>query len=374
MIDSGGPQRKSQMGNIEQDLQRRSPNRTRGSEPARPYHARPTAALRENEYAELKQLIKQKGLLQKQPSYYTVHILLILSLLALSLTFVVLVDTLWLQLLNAALLAFVFAQIGFIGHDAGHRQIFNAAGKNTITGLAVNFLVGTSRSWWIDKHNRHHANPNQLDVDPDISIPVLAFSEEQARTKRGVLRSVVRYQAYLFFPLLLLEGLGLRIASFHFMARTRRRYILPELFLATVHFVLYFGFLFSVLGVWQATAFIFVHQALFGLYVGSTFAVNHKGMLFLDKDIQMDFLRRQVLTSRNVNANPIIDFWYGGLNYQIEHHLFPNMPRNKLPEAQEIVKAFCQARSVSYCEASVLQSYREVLQSLHQVGARGASA
>ncbi|HEU4760354.1 MAG TPA: fatty acid desaturase, partial [Dehalococcoidia bacterium] len=240
----------------------------------------------------MKQLIKLKGLLQKQPSYYTVHISLILSLLALSLTFVVLVDTLWLQLLNAAFLAFVFAQIGFIGHDAGHRQIFNAPGKNAITGLAVNFLLGTSRSWWIDKHNRHHANPNQLDVDPDISIPVLAFSEEQARRKRGVLRSVVTYQAYLFFPLLLLEGLGLRIASFHFMARTRRAYILPELFLATVHFVLYFGFLFSVLGIWQATAFIIVHQALFGLYVGSTFAVNHKGMLFLDKDSQMDFLRR----------------------------------------------------------------------------------
>jgi fatty acid desaturase len=362
------------MGNIGQDLRQRSPNRAPGSEPAQPYQARPTPAPRQNEYAELKQLIKQKGLLHKQPSYYTGQILLILSLLALSLTFVVLIDTLWLQLLNAAFLAFVFAQIGFIGHDAGHRQIFGATGKNEITGLAVNFLLGTSRSWWIDKHNRHHSNPNQLDVDPDISIPVLAFSEEQARTKRGVLRFVVRYQAYLLFPLLALEGLGLRVASFHFMARTRTTYILPELFLATVHFVLYFGFLFSVLSVWQATAFIVVHQALFGLYVGSTFAINHKGMLILDKDSKMDFLRRQVLTSRNVKPNPLIDFWYGGLNYQIEHHLFPNMPRNKLPEARKIVKAFCQAHSVSYCEESVLQSYREVLQSLHQVGVQGALA
>ncbi len=330
--------------------------------------------LSENDYAELKQLINQKGLLHKQPAYYTGQILLILSLLALSLTFVVLVDTLWLQLLNAAFLAFVFGQIGFVGHDAGHRQIFHATGKNDITGLAVGLLLGTSRSWWIDKHNRHHGNPNQLDVDPDISIPVLAFSEEQARTKRGVLRFVVRFQAYLFFPLLALEGLGLRLASIQFMARIRARYILPELFLATVHFVLYFGFLFSVLGVWQATAFIIVHQALFGLYVGSTFAPNHKGMPLLDKGNQLDFLRRQVLTSRNVKANPLSDFWYGGLNYQIEHHLFPNMPRNKLRDAQEIVKPFCQARSVSYCETSMLQSYREVLRYLHQVGAQGGLA
>ncbi len=333
-----------------------------------------TSALRENEYAELKQLINQQGLLRKQPSYYTRQILLVLSLLALSLAFVVLIDTLWLQLLNAAFLAFVFAQIGFIGHDAGHRQIFRATGKNALTGLVVNFLLGTSQSWWIDKHNRHHSNPNRLDVDPDISIPVLAFSEEQARAKRGVLRFVVRYQAYLLFPVLLLEGIGLRVASFHFMAQTRKMYILPELLLAIAHFGVYFGFLFFVLGVWQATAFILVHQALFGLYVGSAFATNHKGMLILGKDSQMDFLRRQVLTSRNVKASPLIDFWYGGLNYQIEHHLFPNMPRNKLPEAQKVVKAFCQSRSVSYCETSVFQSYREILQSLHQVGAQGTLA
>ncbi len=362
------------MENIGRGLRMPSPDETLDSDPAQPYQARPTPALRENEYAELKQLVKEQGLLNKQPSFYAGQILLVLSLLSISLTFVVLIDALWLQLLNAAFLAFVFAQIGFIGHDAGHRQIFNAAGKNKIAGLAVNFLLGTSRSWWIDKHNRHHSNPNQLDVDPDISIPVLAFSEEQARAKRGVLRFVVRYQAYLLFPLLALEGLGLRLASFHYMAGIRKRYILPELFLAAVHFVLYFGFLFAVLGVWQAAAFIFVHQALFGLYMGSTFAPNHKGMLLLDKGNKMDFLRRQVLTARNVRANPLTDFWYGGLNYQIEHHLFPNMPRNKLREAQEIVKAFCQARSISYCEASVLQSYREVLLDLHQVGAQGASA
>ena len=211
------------MGNIGRDLRMRSPDETLGSEPAQPYQARSTLALRENEYAELKQLIKKQGLLNKQPASYAGLILLTLSLLALSLTFVVLIDALWLQLLNAAFLAFVFAQIGFIGHDAGHRQIFQANGMNKIAGLAVSFLLGISRSWWIDKHNRHHSNPNQLDVDPDISIPVLAFSEEQARAKRGVLRFVVRYQAYLLFPLLALEGFGLRIASFHCMAGIRKR-------------------------------------------------------------------------------------------------------------------------------------------------------
>ena len=92
-------------------------------------------------------------------------------------------------------------------------------------------------------------------------------------------------------------------------------------------------------------------------------------MPLLERDSKVDFLRRQVLTSRNVRAHPITDFWYGGLNYQIEHHLFPRMPRNKLREAQPIIRGFCQDHSIVYHETSVIQSYREILQHLQEVGA-----
>jgi fatty acid desaturase len=101
----------------------------------------------------------------------------------------------------------------------------------------------------------------------------------------------------------------------------------------------------------------------------SIFAPNHKAMPLLERDSKVDFLRRQVLTSRNVIAHPITDFWYGGLNYQIEHHLFPRLPRNKLREAQPIIRGFCRDHSIAYHETSVLQSYKEILQHLHEVGA-----
>jgi fatty acid desaturase len=99
------------------------------------------------------------------------------------------------------------------------------------------------------------------------------------------------------------------------------------------------------------------------------FAPNHKGMEILDSESRLDFVRRQVLTSRDVTAGPLTDFWYGGLNYQIEHHLFPSMPRNKLKEAQVIVRAFCEERGIPYRETGAMQSNREILQYLHQVSA-----
>ena len=329
-----------------------------------------------DEYADLRRLVIQRGLLDKQLPYYVFKFLSTLGLLALSLTVLALVDTLWIQLLNAGFLAFVFAQIGFVGHDSGHRQIFRSARNNEIASLFICFLLAFERSWWLDKHGRHHSNPNHLALDPDADFPVLAFTKEQSLKKKGGYRFIVKYQAFLFYPMLLLEGLGLRLAGVLYILTNKIKYPVAEPLLMLGHFIVYFGLLFFFLSAWHAVLFFAVHQALYGLFVGSVFAPNHKGMLMVDEDDELDFVRRQVLTARNVKAHPFTDFWYGGLNYQIEHHLFPNMPRNKLKEAQEVTKAFCKEHSIPYYETGILQSVKEILQSLHEESAplRGGKA
>jgi fatty acid desaturase len=323
-----------------------------------------------NEFVELKRMIKQKGLLDKQPGYIVIKLVITLALFALSLVVLVMVANPWLQFLNAIFMAFLFVQIGFIGHDVGHRQSFPAAWKNDMIGLIVgNLLIGISRAWWVDKHNRHHAFSNQLELDPDIELPSIAFSESQALSKRGLLRFIVKYQVYFFFPMLTLVSVGLRVDSVLYLVAKKANYLLAESVLLALHFIWYFGLLYYALGFWGMLGFAVVHQALFGLYMGSVFAPNHKGMLTLEKDTQMDFLHQQVLTSRNVVSHPFIDFWYGGLNYQIEHHLFPGLPRNKLRDAQKIIRPFCEKHQISYHETGFFESYQEILQYLGEVSA-----
>jgi fatty acid desaturase len=257
-----------------------------------------------------------------------------------------------------------------MGHDSGHRQIFHGARKNDMIGLIVgNLLIGISYGWWYDYHNAHHGNPNQPDLDPDIKIAPLAFYEEQARGKRGLTRFIVKYQGYLYFPLILFEGLSKRNSSIRYLLMKQSRYRMVESVLLLAHYSIYLGLLFSLLGGWQALVFIAINQAIFGLYMGSVFAPNHKGMPILASDHKLDYLHMQVITARNITAHPITDFIYGGLNYQIEHHLFPSLPRNKLREAQEVIKSFCQKHSISYHETSVLQSYREILGHFHEISA-----
>ena len=162
------------------------------------------AVLKQQDYAELKRRIVAAGLLEKQPGYFAFNSLVRLTLLGTSIAILFTINILWVQLLNAAFLAFALTQIGYLGHDAGHRQIFRGAHRNDVFGLGINFLLGLGRTWWVDTHNEHHVDPNDLERDPHTFLPIFAFSEEQARTKEGFLRRIVGYQSFYFFPILLL--------------------------------------------------------------------------------------------------------------------------------------------------------------------------
>ncbi len=323
------------------------------------------------EYTQLSRQIKQAGLLERRRGWYMARIGANLLLLAAGWAAFAVIGPSWWQLLTAAYLAIVFTQLAFVGHDAGHRQIFRSRRANDLVGLLhANLLVGISFDWWVGKHNRHHSNPNHEDLDPDISITALAFTPDQARSKHGLVRLLARYQGWLFFPLLLLEAAHLHLASAKAILRGGPgRANLLEGLLVVVHVAGYLGALLVVLSPLQAVVFLAVQQGLFGLYLGCAFAPNHKGMPTLTQDDQLDFLRRQVLTSRNVAGSRLVDALLGGLNYQIEHHLFPNMPRPNLRRAQPLVRAFCQDHDLPYTEASLFGSYVQAVRHLHTVGA-----
>jgi fatty acid desaturase len=323
----------------------------------------------EDDYRELKRRVVSAGLLEREPRYYAGKLAITLALYVVVPVALVLSHSTWAIVAIAVFGAFAFTQLGLLSHDLGHKQF--SIGRLTLSlgFLFGPILLGFSRAWWLDKHNRHHSYPNQLGLDPDVGIAAISFTPEQAKSKTGALRFVNRYQAFLFFPALMLEGLHLRLESVRYLLAERTRYYRQELALMALSTAAWGWFLFATLGAGGALVFIAVNQSLYGLYLGSIFAPNHKGMPILDQDTKLDFFRRQVLTARNVKASPFRDFWYGGLNYQIEHHLFPNMPRNKLGEAQKIVRAYCAEREVSYYETGVVRSYREVLSHLHQASA-----
>ncbi|WP_020669509.1 fatty acid desaturase family protein [Amycolatopsis nigrescens] len=322
-----------------------------------------------SDYAELSREIRQAGLLRRRYGYYAVKIgLNILAFAGGWVAFAFLGDSWW-QLFLAAFFAVMFGQFAFIGHDAGHKQIFRKRQANDLIGYVHGGLVGISYGMWLGQHNRHHANPNHEQDDPDLDIPALAFTVGQGGHKRGFLRWMAKYQAFLFFPLLLLEGLSLHASSVQALRHPGVKARRGEILLLAGHFALYLTAVFLVLSPLTAVVFILVHQCLWGVYMGCSFAPGHKGMPTLAERHTLDFLRKQVLTSRNVRGGIWVDFALGGLNYQIEHHLFPTLPRPHLRRAQPIVREFCRQRGIDYAQCGWLRTYGYVLEHLHAVGA-----
>jgi fatty acid desaturase len=327
------------------------------------------ATSRGSDYAALSRQVRQAGLLELRPRYYAWKITLTAAALAVGWAAFAVIGNSWWQLADAVFLSIAFAQLGFLGHDAGHRQVFRTRRANTVLGLACgNLGTGVSYAWWAGKHNRHHAHPNTEGADPDIMISVLAFSGARARAGRGVQRLIFRYQAYLLVPMLFLEAIGLHASSIRMVTGPGCRYRKWEAALLGAHFAAYLGAVFFVLPPGKAVVFILLQQGLFGFYLGCSFAPNHKGMPILDASDKTDFLRRQVLTSRNVRGGWLTDFALGSLNYQIEHHLFPSMPRPNLRRAQALVTAFCADQGVPYTQTSLLGSYAQALGHLAAVG------
>ena len=160
----------------------------------------------------------------------------------------------------------------------------------------------------------------------------------------------------------------MHVASIRALTGRAPRYRAWETGLLAIHVVGYLSAVFLVLSPVKAVVFILVQQGLFGLYLGSSFAPNHKGMPILGASDRSGFLDRQVLTSRNVRGGRLTDVALGSLNYQIEHHLFPSMPRPNLRRSQPLVREFCLQRDLPYCQSSLVGSYVDALRYLNSVG------
>ncbi|MFI6937986.1 acyl-CoA desaturase [Streptomyces sp. NPDC050418] len=335
-----------------------------------PVRERPAAAARGSEFAPLLRTVKGQGLLERRTGWYARSIALNTLALAAVVTAVALVGNSWWTLLLAVPLALFSARTSFIGHDEGHYQIAGRRSVNRVLGLIhANLLVGTSAAWWNDKHNRHHANPNHVDKDPDVAPDVLVFADEHVAGRTGFKAWLTRHQAWLFFPLCLLEGINLKVQGIKDLRRQEPRERVVEGLLLLAHAAAYATLLLTVLSPGKALLFVLLHQALFGLHLGLAFAPNHKGMPMPDGNSERwGHLRRQVLTSRNIRGGPVTDWLLGGLNYQIEHHLFPNMPRPHLRLAQPLVRAHCRDLGIPYTETGAVDSYRQALGHLREIG------
>ncbi|SDO20121.1 Fatty acid desaturase [Nakamurella panacisegetis] len=328
------------------------------------------AARPPSDYSQVLQSAQSLNLMRRAYSYYAIRFGMLAAALAGVWVAFAFVGNSWSQLAIAATLGLVLTQIIFYSHDAAHRQVFAGQKANEMAALIMGTLIGgVSLAWWHNKHNKHHAAPNQIGKDSDIAASVVHFYPAENPPRNRVLGFLHRRQGWWFFPLLAVEMLNLHVQGVQAVVTRKglkRRWI--EAAMLVVRLGGYPAILFIFLSPGIAGAFLGVQLAVTGMYLGVSFAASHIGMAILPHDSRIDFFRRQVLTSRNIAGGRIASFAMGGLNYQIEHHLFPSMPRPHLHKVRTVVQNYCANSQVEYNEVSILRAWRIVAVYLNKVG------
>lgn len=319
-------------------------------------------------YARLRRDVIAAGILKRDHGYYWALIIIVAAGLTGSLIQIVLSPVSLVLVLWSVSLAFFAVQTTGLVHDAGHRAVFGSNRLNDVLGECCSALLGMGFGLWKTVHNAHHAHTNEEGEDPDLEIPLHAFTRGRFARQRGVWRYVGRYQALLFYPIRILVVFTRRLASIPtFRERPLSPRLAAEMTLWAAGMAVWFGLPFVVFPLAKALLVSGVVHTTMGLYLSNIFAPNHKGMPQLRQGADISFLERQIITSRNIRPSWATDVVYMGLNYQIEHHLFPTCPRNKLKHLTPYVQDICIKAHLTYTEVSIRESHRLILAELHRI-------
>ena len=327
------------------------------------------------EHREMRQMLLEQGLFETRQSYYW-GLGAWLAFLAFSVLYTSLVcSSTAAHLTGAALLGTFWQQMAFLGHDIGHNAVSHVRVRDSVGGLLVgNFLTGIAMSWWKLSHNVHHVCCNSIEHDPDIQhMPIFAVSDEifhedfySTFHKRWVRKDaaalfLVSYQHWLFYPIMAFARFNLYAQSW-ILLLDQKEYVWMRNWeiLGQLGFLSWLGALVanipvaadSSLGaVGERVAFVLLSHVLAGvLHVQiclSHFARDtYHGKAYNGEEDE--WFRMQCLTTLNIDCPWWMDWFHGGLQFQIEHHLWPRLPRHNLRHAQTLVKAFCKKHGVVY--------------------------
>lgn len=327
------------------------------------------------EFRALKMKLSREGMFAASPGYYTYKVCFNLAMLAVTVLTCHTIRGYSGAFLGAFMIALFWQQCGWLSHDFLHHQVFVNRRYGDWMGLFLgNVLQGFSVSWWKAKHNTHHAVPNVMegvrDGDPDINtMPFLAWSDAFIEGELvGLPRVMVRWQHLLFLPLLCIARTSWVVQSLLYVAYKPIDASFRRLEIATLalHYAYMIAICWTCFSLTESLVFFFVSQAFGGLLLGTVFTINHNSMAVLDSDAvrHTEFAAMQCLTTRNISSSLFMDWFTGGLNYQIEHHIYPSLPRHRFGKVAPLVKAICDKHGLPYITVGFVDGLRDVLNHL----------
>lgn len=336
---------------------------------------RKNAALK-SDFEALRLKVKEMGLFKANPVFFSLYFLQIILLDIAAIAVILSFGGGWLSIIVSCLLnATLQAQAGWLQHDFGHLSVFSRPRLNhAVHAIAMSFMKGASAHWWNHLHYQHHAKPNIMGKDPDVRIqPLFVLGQtmpkevaEEAQKKKPKFQFPYHLQHKYFFAIgpPLLFPVYFQIMTFRH-AILRRRYL--DLFFMFCFFAKLFYFYGPVLGYFGTLAFYFTFRLIESHWFTWVTQSNHIPM-DIDHDSGKAWLTLQIHATCDIEQSAFNDWFTGHLNFQIEHHLFPLMPRHNYWKVQPMVRELCERHNIPFQMKSLYQAFADIVRSLQHSG------
>jgi len=275
----------------------------------------------------------------------------------------------------AALACYVVteAQCGWIQHDFGHLSVFKKSKWNHIFHqMFIGFTKGASADWWNHMHFQHHSKPNIIDKDPDTRLePVFVLGDKnpirEAHRNAKYGKNLPYHFQYLYFFIVapLLFPLFFQFTT---IKHAIKRGKWMDVAWLTLFYIKFFSLIPCKLGLIGAIKFLFLIRLFEGTWFVLVTQSNHVVMNVSHDETSSSWLRMQLNATCNVEKSHFNDWFTGHLNFQIEHHLFPMMPRHNLYKMQSAVMELCRKYNIRYVVKPMGQAFFDILTSLEKSG------
>ena len=282
------------------------------------------------------------------------------------------------HMLGAVSLGLFWQQSMFIGHDAGHSSItFNRSSDAMIGWTVGNLFNGVGIAWWMATHNVHHCACNSLECDPDIQhMPVLAVTEKYFKsvyslyhrrrmTYDRVARLLVRYQHLTFYPIMAVARINLYLQTLIFLFKAKRVRNRGMEFLTLGMFAAWLSALIAQLPSGHRVPFFFLSHAVAGIIHVQICLSHFSRDVFEGRPENDEWVKMQLSGTMDIECPRWLDWFHGGLQFQVEHHLCPRVPRHKLREFREtVVKPFAEKNGLQLHSVGFWAANLEVFRTL----------
>ena len=352
-----------------------------------PLDAQKEAEYRQDIIAMKSELMKARAF-ESSKLYYAFKIATNLAIFAAAVAVILMFNGIVGAVIGGVLMALFWQQSAFLAHDFLHHQVFTNRSYNNLAGLLFgNIWQGFSTSWWKTKHNHHHASTNvvhtQAGGDPDImTMPFLLWSEKiiegDAEDLKDLPKFMVRYQKFFYLPLNAAARISWLLQSILFQLEPVHKYVgglpmkIAEISSMAVHYVSLVLSTSLLKTTSSRIVFQLTCQSLGGIFLAVIFTVGHYAMEIFTSEVMSDtdFVRLQVRSTRNITPTVFNKWFSGGLAYQVEHHIWPTLPRHSLPLASKILKRFCSKHNIPYTVKGLIEGNLAVFKLLSQIGER----